>query len=49
MFGASTNDGFYDLGLRTADILHQAMEEAKLVEERDTAASMKNIDLDTGA
>jgi len=47
MFVASTNDGFYELGLRTAEIIQQAIEEAKLVEERDAMASMKSVDLDT--
>lgn len=49
MFGASTNDGFYELGLRAAEIIQQAVEEAKEVEERDTLASMKNVDLDAPA
>jgi hypothetical protein len=49
MFGASTNDGFYELGLRTAEIIQQAIEEAKIVEERDAVASMKNGWLDTDA
>jgi len=47
MFVASTNDGFFELGLRTAEIIQQAIEEAKLVEKRDAMASMKNVDLDT--
>lgn len=43
---ASTNDGFFELGLRTAEIIQQAIEEAELVEKRDAMASMKNVDLD---
>lgn len=47
MFAASTNDGYYELGLRAAEIIQQAIEEAKGVEERDALASMKNVSLES--
>lgn len=46
MFGATTNDGFYELGLQAAELIQRAVEEAKQVEERDAVASMKHVDLD---
>lgn len=45
MFAARTNDGYYELGLRTGDLIKQAVEEAMEVEKRDALASMKSIDL----
>jgi len=46
MFEGSLNDGFYDLGLRTADIIQRALDEGKIVEERDAQASMKEVNLE---
>ncbi|KAF8311152.1 hypothetical protein DL93DRAFT_2149723 [Clavulina sp. PMI_390] len=45
MFSPKTNDGYYDLGLQTADIIRRALEEANQIEARDALATMKNIDL----
>jgi hypothetical protein len=33
MFNGSLNDGFYDLGLRTVEILRRAIDEAKHIDE----------------
>ena len=43
MFGASTNDGFYDLGLKTARIIHEALDTAKIVEDREAKPSPENV------
>jgi hypothetical protein len=45
MFEAPINDGFYDLGLRTVEIIMRAMEEVGEVEEREARANRKNFDL----
>jgi len=45
MFEAPINDGFYDLGLRTVDIILRAMEEVAEVEEREARANRKKFDL----
>ncbi|KAF9509853.1 hypothetical protein BS47DRAFT_1373410 [Hydnum rufescens UP504] len=42
MFEAPINDGFYDLGLKTVDIILRAMEEVEEVEKREAKANKES-------